>query len=86
MFSYVPVRIGYCPKIIDERAATQTGDDVNAFVNATLLLGATERMVVATGVAPINARDPMAAANGLAVLPDGDGVTDGDELDVMLLT
>ena len=27
----------------------------------------------------------MAAANGLALLPDGDGVAAGDELDVMLL-
>ncbi len=28
----------------------------------------------------------MAAADGLAVLPDGDGVADGDEVDVLLLT
>jgi len=27
----------------------------------------------------------MAAATGLAVLPDGDGVTDGDEVEVLLL-
>ena len=27
----------------------------------------------------------VAAATGLAVLPDGDGVTDGDEVEVLLL-
>jgi len=27
----------------------------------------------------------MAAADGLAVLPDGDGVPDGGEVDVLLL-
>lgn len=42
----------------------------NAFVNATLLLGATERIVVATGIAPIHNRDAVASANGQRTLDD----------------
>ncbi|HEX7095452.1 MAG TPA: TIGR03620 family F420-dependent LLM class oxidoreductase [Acidimicrobiales bacterium] len=42
----------------------------NAFVNATLLLGATRRCVVATGVAPIHNRDAVASANGQRALDD----------------
>lgn len=42
----------------------------NALVNATLLLGATERMVVATGIAPIHNRDAMASANGQRTLDE----------------
>lgn len=42
----------------------------NAFVNATLLLGATQRCVVATGVAPIHNRDAMASANGQRALDE----------------
>lgn len=42
----------------------------NAFVNATLLLGATERCVVATGVAPIHNRDATASANGQRALDE----------------
>lgn len=42
----------------------------NAFVNATLLLGATDRMVVATGIAPIHNRDAVASANGQRTLDE----------------
>jgi probable F420-dependent oxidoreductase len=42
----------------------------NAFVNCTLLLGATERMVVATGIAPIHNRDAVASANGQRTLDE----------------
>lgn len=42
----------------------------NALVNATLLLGATERMVVATGIAPIHNRDAVASANGQRTLDE----------------
>jgi probable F420-dependent oxidoreductase len=42
----------------------------NAFVNATLLLGATRRCIVATGVAPIHNRDAVASANGQRALDD----------------
>jgi probable F420-dependent oxidoreductase len=42
----------------------------NAFVNATLLLGATQRITVATGVAPIHNRDAMATANGQRALDE----------------
>ncbi|MCB0997286.1 MAG: LLM class F420-dependent oxidoreductase [Acidimicrobiales bacterium] len=36
----------------------------NGFVNAAMLLSGTSHITVATGIAPINARDPMATANG----------------------
>ena len=36
----------------------------NALVNSTLLLGATDQLVVATGIAPIHNRDAVASANG----------------------
>jgi probable F420-dependent oxidoreductase len=42
----------------------------NALVNATLLLGATERCTIATGVAPIHNRDAVASANGQRTLDD----------------
>jgi probable F420-dependent oxidoreductase len=42
----------------------------NALVNATLLLGATSRCAVATGVAPIHNRDAMASANGQRALDE----------------
>jgi probable F420-dependent oxidoreductase len=42
----------------------------NALVNSTLLLGATERMVVATGIAPIHNRDAVASANGQRTLDE----------------
>lgn len=38
-----------------------------------------------TGVQASNVLSAMAAANGLALLPDGDGVAEGDEVRVMLL-
>jgi len=38
------------------------------FAHAALLLGATQRMVIATGIANIYARDPMAMANGAKAL------------------
>jgi probable F420-dependent oxidoreductase len=41
-----------------------------AFAHAGLLLGATERMVVATGIANVYARDPMAMANGARALAE----------------
>ncbi len=43
-------------------------------------------VVVRSGAQASNVLSGMAAANGLALLPDGDGVAEGDELDVMLLT
>jgi probable F420-dependent oxidoreductase len=42
----------------------------NAFVNVTLLLGATQRCVIATGVAPIHNRDAVASANGQRALDE----------------
>jgi len=42
----------------------------NALVNATLILGATERSVVATGIAPIHNRDAVASANGQRTLDE----------------
>jgi len=39
-----------------------------AFAHAALLLGASPRMIVATGIANIYARDPMAMANGARTL------------------
>ena len=42
----------------------------NALVNATLILGATERIVVATGIAPIHNRDAVASANGQRTLDE----------------
>jgi probable F420-dependent oxidoreductase len=46
----------------------------NAFVNATLFLGATQRIAVATGVVAIHSRDVVATANAqrtlAAVFPD----------------
>ncbi|HVQ23273.1 MAG TPA: TIGR03620 family F420-dependent LLM class oxidoreductase [Candidatus Saccharimonadia bacterium] len=41
-----------------------------AFSHAAVLLGAGERIVVATGIANIYARDPMAAANGALTLAE----------------
>lgn len=41
-----------------------------AFSNAAMLLAATERIVVATGIANIWARDPMAMANGQRTLAE----------------
>jgi len=40
----------------------------NAFVNATLFLGATSRMTIATGVAAIHTRDVVATANAQRTL------------------
>jgi probable F420-dependent oxidoreductase len=42
----------------------------NALVNSTLLLGATQHMVVATGIAPIHNRDAVASANGQRTLDE----------------
>jgi probable F420-dependent oxidoreductase len=42
----------------------------NVFVNVTLLLGATERCIVASGVAPIHNRDAVATANGQRTLDE----------------
>ncbi len=42
----------------------------NAFVNATLLLGATRKCAIATGVAPIHNRDAVATANGQRTLDE----------------
>ena len=41
-----------------------------AFAHAGLLLGATSQAVVATGIASIHARDPMATANGARTLAE----------------
>ncbi len=41
-----------------------------ALVNSSLLLGATERLVVGTGIASIYARSPMAANGGLRALTE----------------
>ncbi|MGL6279985.1 MAG: TIGR03620 family F420-dependent LLM class oxidoreductase [Gaiella sp.] len=41
-----------------------------SFTNAAVLLGATERLTVASGIANIWARDPVAAANAARVLDD----------------
>jgi probable F420-dependent oxidoreductase len=41
-----------------------------AFAHAALLLAASERIVVATGIASIYARDPMAMANGARTLTE----------------
>jgi probable F420-dependent oxidoreductase len=40
------------------------------FAHATLLLSATSRLIVATGIANIHARDPVAMANGARLLAD----------------
>lgn len=42
----------------------------NAMVNATLLLGATRSLVVATGIAPIHNRDAVASANAQRTLDE----------------
>lgn len=42
----------------------------NAFVNSTLLLGATKHISVVTGIAPIHNRDAMASANGQRTLDE----------------
>jgi probable F420-dependent oxidoreductase len=42
----------------------------DAFAHAAILLAGSERMVVATGIANIYARDPMAMANGARALTD----------------
>jgi probable F420-dependent oxidoreductase len=42
----------------------------DAMAHASLVLGATERLVVATGIASIWARDPVAMANGARLLND----------------
>ena len=41
-----------------------------AFAHASLLLGATKKLVIATGIANIWARDPVAMANGARTLVD----------------
>ncbi|HYL41199.1 MAG TPA: LLM class flavin-dependent oxidoreductase, partial [Candidatus Binatus sp.] len=40
----------------------------DVFAHAAILLGATDRIVLATGIANIYARDPMAMANGAKAL------------------
>jgi probable F420-dependent oxidoreductase len=45
-------------------------DSKEAFAQSALLLGATERAVVGTGIANIWARDPVAMANGWRALSD----------------
>lgn len=42
----------------------------NVFVNATLLLGATKQIAIATGIAPIHNRDAMATVNGQRTLDE----------------
>ncbi|TML11897.1 MAG: LLM class F420-dependent oxidoreductase [Actinobacteria bacterium] len=42
----------------------------NVFVNATLLLTATQRLAVVTGIAPIHNRDAMATVNGQRTLDE----------------
>ena len=42
----------------------------DALAHAAILLAATERMVIATGIANVYARDPMAMANGARALAD----------------
>ena len=42
-------------------------------------------VVVRSGAQSSNVLSGMALANGLALLPDGNGVAEGDHLDVMLL-
>ncbi|NJD27341.1 MAG: TIGR03620 family F420-dependent LLM class oxidoreductase [Chloroflexi bacterium] len=42
----------------------------DVMAHAALLLGASERMIVAPGIANIHARDPMAMANGAKALAD----------------
>ena len=44
-----------------------------ALAHAAILLGATERIAVASGIANIYARDPLAAANGAAALGEAFG-------------
>jgi len=46
------------------------GGAKESFSTAALLLSWSERLVVATGIANIHARDPMAAANGARTLAD----------------
>jgi molybdopterin biosynthesis enzyme len=41
--------------------------------------------VARTGLQQSNVLSAMAAANGLALLPDGDGSAEGDDVTVMLL-
>src|SRR5437899_11443725 len=45
----------------------------NALVHSSWLLSHTERLVVATGIANIYARDPMAMANGQRTLAEQSG-------------
>ena len=45
----------------------------NALVHASWLLSHTERLIVATGIANIYARDPMAMANGQRTLAEQSG-------------
>jgi probable F420-dependent oxidoreductase len=68
----------------EERAAVRTIEDIGygavwigenhlnreIFAHAATLLGSTERIVVATGIASIWARDPSATANGAAALAE----------------
>lgn len=69
-------------------------DDKEALSHAALLLGATETIIVATGIASIWARDPVAMANGAKALaeafPDrfvlGLGVSHIPEVEVRGLT
>jgi len=48
----------------------ETLDNKEVFSHAGILLAATSRMVVASGIANIHARDPMAMANGAKALGD----------------
>src|SRR5436189_300580 len=52
------------------RPASAGGAGKECFTVGSLLLAWSERLVVATGIANIHARDPMAAANGARALGD----------------
>lgn len=57
--------LGYRAIWIPESLASK-----EAFAHASILLGATDRAVIATGIANIYARDPMAMINGSRALTD----------------
>jgi probable F420-dependent oxidoreductase len=57
--------MGYCTTWFPESLGSK-----EAFAHAAVLLGAGGRMIVASGVANIHARDPMAMANGARTLAE----------------
>jgi len=58
-------RLGYPALWIPESVVSK-----EVFVHLALLLGATERLIVASGIANIHAHDPYAMANGARALAD----------------